>query len=142
MGRYMLDGNSYESLCCWVELTKCYYICVRESRNLASQGVAGVRAPNFRLKEVQTSLPPPRPPDDAIDAGELAVGTCRFFPPRHRHATRMSYLVDIACHVIDSRFGPWCFSLMASYDVASNICQAHCTPRHPATSSTCINPRV
>ena len=37
----VLDGNAYQQLCCWVELTKCYYICVRESRNLASQGVAG-----------------------------------------------------------------------------------------------------
>jgi hypothetical protein len=38
----ILDQNPFEALCCWVELTKTYYICVRESRNLTSRGVSGV----------------------------------------------------------------------------------------------------
>ena len=36
----ILDQNPFEALCCWVELTKTYYICVRESRNLTSRGVS------------------------------------------------------------------------------------------------------
>ena len=39
-----------------------------------------------------------------------AVGPVRCCPPRHRSA-----LVELS----------------VSYDVASNICQAHCPPRHP-----------
>jgi len=31
----VLDGNAYQQLCCWVELTKCYFIMMRESRRLA-----------------------------------------------------------------------------------------------------------
>ena len=38
----ILDENPFEALCCWVELTKTYYICVRESRNLTMRGVAGI----------------------------------------------------------------------------------------------------
>ena len=62
-----------EALACWVELTKTYYICVRESRNLTLRGVAGIQAPTFRLPETAKSIPPPRAPDDAFNVAELDV---------------------------------------------------------------------
>ena len=45
----ILDENPFEALCCWVELTKTYYICVRESRNLTMRGVGGIVPPTFVL---------------------------------------------------------------------------------------------
>jgi hypothetical protein len=62
-----------EALACWVELTKTYYICVRESRNLTLRGVTGIQAPTFRLPETAKSIPPPRAPDDAFNVAELDV---------------------------------------------------------------------
>jgi len=37
-----------------------------------------------------------------------------------------------ACYIIDTRLNPRLLSEMASCDVASNTCQAHCPPRHPS----------
>jgi len=34
-----------------------------------------ITPPNFRLIAVQYTMPPARPADDAIDVGELRVGT-------------------------------------------------------------------
>ena len=41
--------------------------------------------------------------------------------------------MDIARHVIDAIFEPSFFIQMASYDVASDICQTHCPPHFEPT---------
>ena len=53
-------------MACWVELTKMYYICVRESRNLTLRGVVGIESPTFRLPDTSKSIPPPFPSDDGF----------------------------------------------------------------------------
>ena len=65
--------NKIEALACWVELTKTYYICVRESRNLKLRGVQGIQSPTFRLPDTTKQIPPPRPPEDFGSVAELDV---------------------------------------------------------------------
>ena len=62
-----------DALACWVELTKSYYIIVRESRNLRRRGVKNITEPNFRLPENPLSIPHPRSPDDGIPTADLDV---------------------------------------------------------------------
>ena len=75
--RGMLDPvsarNKIEALACWVELTKTYYICARESRNLKLRGVQGIQSPTFRLPDTTKQIPPPRPPEDFGSVAELDV---------------------------------------------------------------------
>lgn len=65
--------NKIEALACWVELTKTYYICARESRNLKLRGVQGITSPTFRLPDTTKQIPPPRPPEDFTSVAELDV---------------------------------------------------------------------
>ena len=65
--------NKIEALACWVELTKTYYICARESRNLKLRGVRGITSPTFRLPDTTKQIPPPRPPEDFGSVAELDV---------------------------------------------------------------------
>ena len=57
-----------EALACWVDLTKTYYICVRESRNLTIRG----EEEGGGGGEVITSLTPQicKPPLNTIENGE------------------------------------------------------------------------
>ena len=48
-----------EAFACWVELTKTYYICVRESRNL-TLGVVMGSSRRRSLPDTSKSIPPPR----------------------------------------------------------------------------------
>ena len=65
--------NKIEALACWVELTKTYYICARESRNLKLRGVQGIRSLTFRLPDTTKQIPPPRPPEDFGSVAELDI---------------------------------------------------------------------
>lgn len=71
-----------EALACWVELTKTYYICIRESRNLTLRGVPNIRAPNFRLPDSANSIPYAHPPDDLFPSSELDAAMGEVFGPR------------------------------------------------------------
>ena len=70
-----------DALACWVELTKTYYICVRESRNLSSRGVPNIVPPNFRLPDSATSIPIPmgQTPEDLIPSAEFDAAASEVF---------------------------------------------------------------
>lgn len=86
--------NKIEALSCWVELTKTYYICARESRNLKSRGVPGIESPTFRLPDTTKQIPPPRPPEDFTSVAEMdiamgqVVGAQRWVEAVERQMTR------------------------------------------------------
>jgi hypothetical protein len=60
------EGVQMELLACWVELTKTFYIALRESRNLSSRGVPNIKAPTFRLPEELLPMPLPWDPDTEL----------------------------------------------------------------------------
>ena len=62
----MSNAHRIEALACRVELTKMYYICVRESRNLTLRGVMGIESPTFRRR-----TPPSPRGDDGFTVAEL-----------------------------------------------------------------------
>ena len=78
----ILDENPFEALCCWVELTKTYYICVRESRNLTMRGVAGIVPPTFALPVDSPDPPPAIPDDDVIPVHELDEAMFQIVGPK------------------------------------------------------------
>ena len=78
----ILDENPFEALCCWVELTKTYYICVRESRNLTMRGVVGIKPPTFALPVDNPDPPPAVPPDDVIPEHELDEAMFQIVGPK------------------------------------------------------------
>jgi hypothetical protein len=51
-------------------------------------------------------------------------------------------MTDVARHVIHTHYEPsFSFSQVTSYDMASSICQAHCSPQHPPQFHSRLNPR-
>ena len=78
----ILDENPFEALCCWVELTKTYYICVRESRNLTMRGVGGIVPPTFALPVDSPDPPPAIPDDDVIPTHELDEAMFQIVGPK------------------------------------------------------------
>ena len=78
----MSNAHRIEALACWVELTKMYYICVRESRNLTLRGVMGIESPTFRLPDTSKSIPPPLPSDDGFTVAELDAAAAAVAGPQ------------------------------------------------------------
>jgi hypothetical protein len=76
------NTHRIEALACWVELTKMYYICVRESRNLTLRGVMGIESPTFRLPDTSKSIPPPLPSDDGFTVAELDAAVAAVAGPQ------------------------------------------------------------
>ena len=76
------NTHRIEALACWVELTKMYYICVRESRNLTLRGVTGIESPTFRLPDTSKSIPPPLPSDDGFTVAELDAAIAAVAGPQ------------------------------------------------------------
>ena len=76
------NTHRIEALACWVELTKMYYICVRESRNLTLRGVIGIESPTFRLPDTSKSIPPPLPSDDGFTVAELDAAVAAVAGPQ------------------------------------------------------------
>jgi|AntAceMinimDraft_12_1070368.scaffolds.fasta_scaffold31160_1 hypothetical protein len=77
-----LHAVKIDAMACWVDLTKTYYICIRESRNLSRRGVANITPPNFRLPENTHSIPPPRHADDGIPTADLDAAMGEVFGPQ------------------------------------------------------------
>jgi len=94
-----------DALACWVELTKTYYICIRESRNLSRRGVANIKAVSFRLPDTVNYVPPPRPLEESRCLGEFARCMGEFFTPpspnRKRQGDDMHDCVSDQQHAVD-----------------------------------------